>query len=60
MDSGYDWLDIRFEYAQTSPESCNRTEFTDGYWTRGHDISDFIGPDGRDYFARVTARAIHI
>jgi hypothetical protein len=28
-----------------------------GYWTRGHVIGDFIGTNGRDYFARVSARA---
>ncbi len=53
---GQDWLDARFEYARSSPESFNHSQFTDGYWTRGHVISDFIGTDGRDYFARVTAR----
>jgi len=53
---GQDWLDARFEYARTSPESYNHDQFTSGYWTRGHVISDFIGTDGRDYFARVTAR----
>jgi len=53
---GQDWLDARFEYARTSPESYNHTDFTSGYWTRGHVIGDFIGTDGRDYFARVSAR----
>ena len=53
---GQDWLDARFEYARTSPLSLNHSQFTDGYSTRGHVISDFVGTDGRDYFARVTAR----
>ena len=53
---GQDWLDARIEYARTSPQSFNHTEFVSGYWTRGHVISDFIGADGRDLFARVTAR----
>jgi hypothetical protein len=53
---GQDWLDGRFEYARTSPQSYNHDQFVSGYWTRGHVISDFIGTDGRDYFARVTAR----
>jgi Capsule assembly protein Wzi len=53
---GQDWLDARIEYAQTSPQSFNHSEFTSGYWTRGHVISDFIGTDGRDLFARVSAR----
>jgi len=53
---GQDWLEARFEYARTSPESYNHTQFTSGYWTRGHVIGDFIGTDGRDYFARVSAR----
>jgi Capsule assembly protein Wzi len=53
---GQDWLDARLEYARTSPQSYNHDQFTQGYWTRGHVIGDFIGTDGRDYFARVTAR----
>jgi capsule assembly protein Wzi len=53
---GQDWLEARFEYARTSPQSYNHDQFTSGYWTRGHVISDFIGTDGRDYFGRVTAR----
>src|SRR5882724_4644347 len=53
---GQDWLDARFEYAQTSRLSYNHSQFTNGYWTRGHVISDFIGTDGRDLFARTTAR----
>jgi hypothetical protein len=53
---GQDWLDARFEYARTSPQSFNHSEFTSGYWTRGDVISDFIGTDGRDLFTRVTAR----
>jgi hypothetical protein len=53
---GQDWLDARFEYAQSSPQSFNHDQFVSGYWTRGHVISDFIGTDGRDYFGRVSAR----
>jgi capsule assembly protein Wzi len=53
---GQDWLDARLEYARTSPESYNHTQFLSGYWTRGHVIGDFIGTDGRDYFGRVSAR----
>jgi len=53
---GQDWLDARFEYARTSPQSFNHDQFTSGYWTRGHVISDFVGTDGRDYFGRVSAR----
>jgi hypothetical protein len=53
---GQDWLDARFEYARSSPESFNHSQFTSGYWTRGHVISDSIGTNGRDYFARVSAR----
>ena len=53
---GQDWLDARFEYARTSPISLNHDQFTSGYWTRGHVISDFIGTHGRDYFARLAAR----
>ena len=53
---GQDWLDARFEYARTSPESYNHDQFDQGYWTRGQVIGAFIGTDGRDYFARVTAR----
>lgn len=53
---GQDWLDARVEYARTSPVSLNHSQFTSGYWTRGHVISDFIGTDGRDYFGRLTAR----
>jgi len=55
---GQEWLDGRFEYARTSIQSFNHTEFTSGYWTRGHVISDFIGTDGRDLFARTTARVL--
>ena len=53
---GREGLDAQVEYAQTSRLSFNHTQFTDGYWTRGHVISDYIGTDGRDLFARVTAR----
>jgi hypothetical protein len=53
---GQEWLDARFEYARTSPVSLNHDQFTSGYWTRGHVISDFVGTDGRDYFGRLTAR----
>src|SRR5215813_5836243 len=53
---GQEWLDARFEYARTSPESFNHSQFTSGYWTRGHVIGPFIGTDGRDYFGRVSAR----
>ncbi len=53
---GQDWLDARLEYARTSPESYNHSQFISGYWTRGHVIGDFIGTDGRDYFSRVSAR----
>jgi hypothetical protein len=53
---GQDWLDWRFEYARTSPLSLNHGQFTSGYLTQGHVISDFIGTDGRDYFARLSAR----
>jgi hypothetical protein len=53
---GQDGLDARVEYAQTSRQSFNHSQFTDGYWTRGHVISDFIGTDGHDLFARLTAR----
>jgi hypothetical protein len=55
---GQEWLDGRFEYARTSIQSYNHTEFTSGYWTRGHVISDYIGTDGRDLFARTTARVL--
>ena len=53
---GQDWLDGRFEYAKTSFQSFNHDQFTEGYWTRGHVISDFIGTAGIDYFWRVGAR----
>jgi hypothetical protein len=53
---GQDWLDARFEYARTSPQSYNHDQFMSGYWTRGHVIGSPIGTNGRDYFARVTAR----
>src|SRR5262249_49592790 len=53
---GQDWLDARFEYARSSPESFNHSQFLSGYWTRGHVIGPFIGTDGRDYFGRVSAR----
>jgi len=53
---GQDWLDSRFEYAKTSSQSFNHDQFTEGYWTRGHVISDFIGTAGIDYFWRVGAR----
>src|SRR5262245_24668323 len=53
---GQAWLEARFEYARTSPQSYNHDQFMSGYWTRGHVIGDFIGTDGRDYFARLTAR----
>jgi hypothetical protein len=53
---GQDWLDARFEYARTSPLSFTHDQFTNGYWTRGHVISDFVGTDGRDLLARVSAR----
>jgi hypothetical protein len=53
---GQDWLDARFEYARTSPQSYNHDQFMSGYWTRGHVIGGPIGTNGRDYFARVTAR----
>jgi hypothetical protein len=53
---GQDWLDVRFEYARSSRQSYNHDQFTSGYWTRGHVIGSPIGTDGRDYFARVTAR----
>ncbi len=44
---GQEWLDWRFAYARTSPVSLNHDQFTSGYWTRGHVISDFIGTAGR-------------
>jgi len=53
---GQDWLETRAEYARSSVQSFNHDQFTSGYWTRGHVISDFIGTDGRDYFGRITAR----
>jgi hypothetical protein len=53
---GKDWLDARFEYARTSVQSYVHNDFTSGYWTRGHVISGFVGTDGRDLFARSTAR----
>jgi hypothetical protein len=53
---GQDWLEARLEYARTSPQSYNNDQFISGYWTRGHVIGDFIGTNGRDYFARVSAR----
>jgi hypothetical protein len=53
---GQDWLEARLEYARSSPQSFNHSEFMSGYWTRGHVIGPFIGTDGRDYFGRVTAR----
>src|SRR5215472_11636741 len=53
---GQDWLDARFEYARSSPESFNHSQFVSGYWTRGHVIGPFIGTDGRDYFGRLSAR----
>src|SRR5437867_8186034 len=53
---GPDWLEARAEYAPSSLQSFNHDQFTSGYWTRGHVISDFIGTDGRDYFGRLTAR----
>ena len=55
---GQDWLDGRFEYARTSKQSYNHDQFDQGYWTRGQVIGDFIGTDGRDYFARVSARIL--
>jgi len=36
--------------------SLNHTQFLGGYWTRGRVISDFIGTDGRDLFARFSTR----
>jgi hypothetical protein len=53
---GLDWLDARVEYARSSPLSFNHDQFTSGYWTRGHVLSSFIGPDGSDLFARTTTR----
>jgi Capsule assembly protein Wzi len=53
---GQDWLNAQFEYAQTSRQSYNHSQFTSGYWTRGHVISDFTGTNGRDIFARSTVR----
>src|SRR5215467_840040 len=53
---GQDWLDGRLEYARSSPESFNHSQFVSGYWTRGHVIGPFIGTDGRDYFGRLSAR----
>ena len=53
---GQEWLEARFEYARTSRQSYNHDQFTSGYWTRGHVIGSAVGTDGRDYFARVTAR----
>lgn len=53
---GQNGLDGRFEYSRTSAQSYNHNDFTSGYWTRGHVISDFIGTDGHDLFARVTNR----
>src|SRR5213594_1730380 len=53
---GQDWLDVRVEYARTSTGSYNHDQFQSGYWTRGHVISDFIGTDGQDIFARFSAR----
>ena len=53
---GQDWLDARVEYARTSRLSLNHDQFANGYWTRGHVISDFVGTDGRNYFGRISAR----
>ncbi len=53
---GQEWLDGRFEYARTSGLSFDHDQFTSGYWTRGHVLSDFVGTDGRDYYARLSAQ----
>jgi len=37
---GQDWLEARAEYARSSVQSFNQDQFTSGYWTRGHVISD--------------------
>jgi hypothetical protein len=53
---GVDGLDGRFEWVRTSSLSFTHHQFYRGYWTRGSVISDFVGTDGQDYFARVTRR----
>jgi hypothetical protein len=55
---GQNWLDARVEYAQTSVLSYVHSDFTDGYWTRGHVIGSYVGNDGRSVSGRVTARVM--
>lgn len=53
---GVDGLESRVEWVRTSSLSFTHSQFYRGYWTRGSVISDFVGADGEDYFARLTQR----
>jgi len=47
-------LDARVEYARTSIESYNHSQFRDGYVDAGYVLGDFIGTDGEDVYGRMT------
>lgn len=53
---GVEGLEARVEWVRTSSLSFTHSQFYRGYWTRGSVISDFVGADGEEYFARLTQR----
>jgi len=53
---GWDEMDARLEYAETSVLSFVHGQFRSGYWTRGEVISHFAGNDGRSIYGRLTHR----
>jgi hypothetical protein len=53
---GDDSLEARFELAFSSRFSFTHNQFTQGYWTRGHVMSHFMGTDGSSAFSRIGKR----
>ncbi len=53
---GWDEMDARLEYAETSGLSFVHGQFRSGYWTRGEAISHFVGTEGRSIYSRLTHR----
>jgi hypothetical protein len=53
---GDDALEGRFEIATSSRFSFTHNQFVQGYWTRGHVISHFMGTDGLSTFSRIARR----
>lgn len=53
---GWEGVDARLEYAQTSERSFTHGQFTTGHWTRGEVLAHHIGTSGRELYVRLTSR----